>query len=84
MKKIGLPLTMIFEAQSANYGVGIAIVSQLKKMTRCGGRQYTYISRQAMRYNMMQQMGCDKTPVEDAGVVQFAPLAKIAAYPEID
>lgn len=84
MNKSGLTLTMIFEAQSANYGEGIANISQLKKMTRSDGRQYTYISRQAMRYNMMQQIGCDNTPVEDAGVVQFAPSAKIDAYPEID
>lgn len=84
MSRNGLTLTMIFEAQSANYGEGIANISQLKKMTKGNGEVYTYISRQAIRYNIVNQMQCDNTPVEDAGVVQFAPLATIADYPEID
>lgn len=83
MKK-GLSLTMIFEAQSANYGEGIGNIASLKKMSKGNGEVYTYISRQALRYNIIQQMQCDNTPVEDAGVVQFAPLAKINEYPEID
>lgn len=84
MKKNGLTLTMIFEAQSANYGEGIGNISQLKKMTKGNGETYTYISRQAIRYNIVNQMKCDNTPVEDAGVVQFAPMATINDYPEID
>lgn len=85
MKKNGLTLTMIFEAQSANYGEGIGNISQLKKMSRSDGETYTYISRQAMRYNMMQQMGCDDTPVDNSQkVVQFDPSAKIDRFPEID
>ena len=84
MSRNGLTLTMIFEAQSANYGEGIANISQLKKMTKGNGEVYTYISRQAIRYNIVNQMQCDNTPVEDAGVVQFAPMATITDYPEID
>lgn len=84
MKNNGLTLTMIFEAESANYGEGIGNISQLKKMARGDGEMYTYISRQAIRYNIVKEMGCDNTPVEDAGVVQFAPTATIADYPEID
>lgn len=84
MSKNGLSITMIFEAQSANYGEGIGNISQLKKMTRSNGEVYTYISRQALRYNIVRQMQCDNTPVEDKGVVQFAPLATIEDYPEID
>ncbi|TWH81353.1 type I-B CRISPR-associated protein Cas7/Cst2/DevR [Sedimentibacter saalensis] len=84
MKKNGLTITMVIEAQSANYGEGIGNISQLKKMTKGNGETYSYISRQAIRYNIVNQMQCDNTPVEDAGVVQFAPMASISDYPEID
>lgn len=84
MKK-GLSLTLIFEAASANYGEGVGNITSLKKMSRSDGEMYTYISRQAMRYNIVQQMGCDNTPVSiDSGVVQFLPSATIDQYPEID
>lgn len=84
MKK-GLSLTLIFEAASANYGEGVGNITSLKKMSRSDGEMYTYISRQAMRYNIVQQMGCDNTPVTIApGVVQFLPSATIDQYPEID
>ena len=85
MAKNGLTITMIFEASSANYGEGIGNISQLKKMTRAGGEVYTYISRQALRYNIVQQMGVDYTPVDNKQtVVQFSECAKIDEYPEID
>ncbi len=81
----GLTMTIVFEAESANYGEGIGNISALKKMTRSDGNTYTYISRQAMRYNMVQQMGCDNTPVSgEKGVIQFTPSATIKDYPEID
>ena len=84
--KNGLTISMIFEAESANYGEGIGNVSSLKKLTRMDGAdQYTYISRQAIRYNLMQQLNWDKTPIEMQGAVaQFAPDATIIDYPEID
>ena len=34
MKREGLTITMIFLAESANYGEGIGNISSLKKMTR--------------------------------------------------
>ena len=38
-----------------------------------------------MRYNIVQQANWDKTPVDGkSGVVQFAPSATVADYPEID
>ena len=38
-----------------------------------------------MRYNIVQQLKWDHTPVDGkSGVVQFAPAASIADYPEID
>ena len=49
MKREGLTITMIFLAESANYGEGIGNISSLKKMTRGNHEQYSYISRQAMR-----------------------------------
>lgn len=84
MNRDGLTISIIFEAQSANYGEGIGNISQLKKMTKADGEIYSYISRQALRYNMINQMNCDNTPVEDAGVAQFAPKTTIEDYPEID
>lgn len=85
MKREGLTITMIFLAESANYGEGIGNISSLKKMTRGNHEQYSYISRQAMRYNIVQQSNWDTTPVDGkSGVVQFAPSATIKDYPEID
>lgn len=85
MNKNGLTFTMVFIAESANYGEGVGNISTLKKMSRGNYEQYSYISRQAMRYNMIQQLGWDKTPVDGkSGVVQFAPSATIKDYPEID
>ena len=85
MNKNGLTITMIFDASSANYGEGIGNISQLKKMTRSGGEVFTYISRQAIRYNIVQQMQIDNTPVDNAQkVVQFSPDTTITDYPEID
>lgn len=89
MKPKGLTASFIFEAQSGNYGEGIGNISILKKLSRGDGSMYTYISRQALRYNIVEQMGCNSTPVEASGegskkVVQYAPSASITQYPEID
>ena len=85
MKREGLTVTMVFLAESANYGEGIGNITTLKKMTRGDFQQYSYISRQAMRYNIVQQLKWDNTPVDGkSGVVQFAPSATIKDYPEID
>lgn len=85
MKTKGLAVTMIFEAESANYGEGVGNVASLKKIARGKGEQYTYISRQAMRYNMIEQLEEAETPLRvEKSVVQFAPEASIVDYPEID
>ena len=47
MKNSGLTSAIVMQANSANYGESIGNVSSLKKLTRQGGNQYTYISRQA-------------------------------------
>ena len=85
MKSKGLTATFIFEAESANYGEGVGNVTSLKKISRDGGRSYSYISRQALRYNIVDQMGVMNTPLDvDGEVIQFHPDATIKDYPEID
>ncbi|MED3660531.1 type I-B CRISPR-associated protein Cas7/Cst2/DevR [Ureibacillus terrenus] len=85
MDKKGLTLSIIFEAESANYGEGVGNVTSLKKISRGDHEMYTYISRQALRYNIVEQMGVNNTPIEaEQGVLQFHPDATIADYPEID
>lgn len=89
MKPKGLIVSMIFEAESANYGEGIGNVASLKKMARGNGDQYTYISRQALRYNIIEQLNEPLAEVKAEGsgdkkVIQFAPDATIKDYPEID
>ena len=85
MKAKGLNLTMIFEAESANYGEGVGNVASLKKMARGKGEQYTYISRQAIRYNIIEELEEEKAEVKvEKNVVQFHPDSTIKDYPEID
>lgn len=85
MKSKGLTLSIIFQAESANYGEGLGNVTTLKKISRAGGEQYSYISRQALRYNIVNQMGVDTTPVGvDQKVLQYEREANIDEYPEID
>lgn len=84
MERKGLTFTVIMRAESANYGEGFGNISVLKKVSRGDHNQYSYISRQALRYNIVQQLGWDNTPVSDQGVVQFAPEATIEKFPEID
>lgn len=84
MSRNGLTITIIMRAESANYGEGFGNIAVLKKVSRGDHYQYSYISRQALRYNIVQQLKWDNTPVSDQGVVQFAPDASIDKYPEID
>lgn len=60
MRREGLTVTMVFLAESANYGEGIGNISTLKKMSRGNHEQYSYISRQAMRYNIVRQADWDQ------------------------
>lgn len=84
MKK-GLTISIVFEACSANFGEGFGNIATIKKLTRSGGKSYSYISRQALRYNIVEQMGCDNTPVSvEQKVVQFTPDSSIKDYAEID
>ena len=89
MDKKGLTFTAIFLAESANYGEGIGNVATLKKISRNRGEQYTYISRQAIRYNIVEQLGENKANMKAEGsgdkkVVQFSAETTIKDYPELD
>lgn len=85
MYRKGLTASFIFEAESGNYGEGVGNVTSLKKLSRGTGDSYTYISRQALRYNIINQMGEDTTPLDvDGTVIQFSPDATIEDYAEID
>lgn len=53
-KKKGLSITLVFKAQSLNYGEGIENISELKKLTRGDGSVYTFASRQALRYDIVR------------------------------
>ncbi len=52
--KKGLSITLIFKAESLNYGEGIGNISELKKLTRGDGSVYTFESRQALRYDIVR------------------------------
>ncbi|MCI6693539.1 MAG: type I-B CRISPR-associated protein Cas7/Cst2/DevR [Clostridium sp.] len=85
----GLSISMIIKAESANYGESVGNVASLKKITRDKGDQYTYISRQAIRYNIVEQLGEQLATVKAEGsgdkkVIQFDSEATIDKYPEID
>ena len=87
--KNGLTMSIVFEAESANFGEGMGNITTLKKVSRGEGDEYTYISRQAIRYSLIDQLAWNNTPVEASGsgaktVVQFMPTASIKDYPEID
>ena len=81
-------MTIIFLAESANYGESIGNVATLKKISRNKGEQYTYISRQAIRYNIIEQLGEKKALVKkdsgDKNVIQFSADTTIKDYPELD
>ena len=85
MRPMGLTISIVFEASSANYGEGVGNVTALKKISRGNGESYSYISRQAIRYDIVNQMGVDNTKLGLHGsVIQFAPDATIKDYAEID
>lgn len=87
----GLTLTVIFEGMSLNYGETLGNVSELKKLTRAD-KLYTYMSRQALRYELYRTMkelhgidnGKEEPLTASQQVVQFKPDANIRDYVEVD
>ncbi len=89
MNKNGLTITMIFKAQSLNYGEGIGNISELKKLSRGDGSVYTFASRQALRYDIVRLGNkmfnwnlevVDKTK----GTIQFKDKLSIEDSQEMD
>lgn len=83
-----LHLAVIFKASNLNYGEGVGNILTLKKVTT-EGKSYSYISRQALRYDIVRMLDelydYKLTKVnKDAGVIQFAEDATIKDFPEID
>jgi CRISPR-associated protein Cst2 len=83
-----LHLAVIFKASNLNYGEGVGNILTLKKVTT-EGKNYSYISRQALRYDIVRMLdelyGYKLTDVnKDAGVIQFAETSTIKDFPEID
>ncbi len=83
-----LTLTVIFQGENLNYGESTANITSLKRLS-FRGKSYSYISRQALRYDivriMKEEFGMYLTPVgSDGKVVQFEANATIEEYSEID
>ncbi len=83
-----LSLTVIFNGSNLNYGESIGIITALKRIS-FKGKSYSYISRQALRYDVVRIMNEEfQIPLTTVGidgkVVQFDANAKIDKYPEID
>lgn len=87
--KKGLSITMIFKAQSLNYGEGIGNISELKKLSRGDGSIYTFASRQALRYDIARlgnkMFGWNLEVVDKSkGTVQFREDLTIKDSEEMD
>jgi len=81
-------LTILFEGSNLNYGEGFGNIQSLKKVSS-KGKSYSYISRQALRYDvvriMNEEFGVALTPIgKDGKVIQFEKDAHIEDFPEID
>lgn len=85
----GLTMTIVFQAQSLNYGEGISNIAELKKLTRMDGNMYTFASRQAVRYDMVR-LGHEfynwnlQVVDKSKGTVQFKDSATIKDSEEMD
>ncbi len=89
MNKSGLTITMIFKAQSLNYGEGIGNISELKKLSRGDGSIHTFASRQALRYDIARlgnkMFGWNLEVVDKSkGTVQFKDELSIRDSEEMD
>lgn len=85
----GLTFSVIFRANSLNYGEGTANISELKKFHRGNGDIHTFASRQSLRFDIVrlgnQFFGWNLDVVDKAqGVVQFKPDCTIEDSVEMD
>jgi CRISPR-associated protein Cst2 len=87
----GLTVSAIFNAMSLNYGESLGNISELKKLSS-GGNSYSYLSRQAIRYELYrcltENFGMDQGLESPLGVeqkvVQFKPDTSATKYVEAD
>lgn len=89
MSKQALTMTVIFKANSLNYGEGTANISELKKFHRGNGDVYTFASRQSLRYDMVrlgnQFFGWNLDVVDkEQKVIQFKADCTIRDSVEMD
>ena len=86
--KDGLTISMIFKAQSLNYGEGIGNISELKKLSRGDGKVYTFASRQALRYDIVRLVNkmfdWNLDTVRKNGTIQFDDKYTIEDSAEMD
>lgn len=84
-----LSITAVFQANSLNYGEGIANISELKKIHRGNGDVHTFASRQSMRYDIVR-LGNEffdwnlNTVDKASGVIQFKKDVSIEDSVEMD
>jgi len=88
-KNHGLTISVIFRANSLNYGEGTANISELKKFHRGSGDVYTFASRQSLRYDIVRlgnkfyNWNLDVVD-KSQGVVQFRSDCTIEDSVEMD
>lgn len=84
-----LSFTVVFQANSLNYGEGIANISELKKIHRGNGDVLTFASRQSIRYDIVR-LGNEwfewnlQTVDKAKGTLQFREDVSIADSAEMD
>ncbi len=84
-----LSMTVIFEGSNLNYGESVRNIQALKRLST-KGKSYSYISRQALRYDMVKKLNeiyqIDESQTVDnkQDVVQFTRASSIRDFPEID
>lgn len=84
-----ITFTVIFEANSLNYGEGISNISELKKIHRANGDVLTFASRQSIRYDIVrlgnELFGWNLDTVDKSkGTVQFKDEVTIEDSVEMD
>lgn len=81
-------MTIVFEANSLNYGEGIGNISELKKLNRGNGSTHTFASRQALGYDI-RRLGAklfdwNLDTVVENGTIQYKKDATIEDSEEMD
>lgn len=85
----GVTFSIVFQANSLNYGEGIANISELKKIHRANGDVLTFASRQSLRYDIVR-LGNEwfewnlETVDKQKGTLQFRDDITIEDSTEMD